>query len=82
FNDTEEWPNKLIYNPSFINSNNTITSSPLQKLNVEPNEPLKTELEEFINCINSRQGPLTDHREAVNVQTIMEMIEESVKHVR
>ena len=82
FNDTEEWPNKLIYNPSLINSNNTITSSPLQKLNVEPNEPLKTELEEFINCINSRQSPLTDHREAVNVQTVMEMIEESVKHVR
>jgi predicted dehydrogenase len=54
----------------------------VQKLNVEPNEPLKTELEEFINCINSRQSPLTDHREAVNVQTVMEMIEESVKHVR
>ena len=82
FNDTEDWPNKLGYNPSFINHDNTITTIPLQKINVEPNEPLKTELEEFIKCINSRESPLTDHREAVNVQTVMEMIEEKLKHVR
>ena len=82
FNDTEDWPNKLGYNPSFINHDNTITTIPLQKMNVEPNEPLKTELEEFIKCINSRESPLTDHREAVNVQTVMEMIEEKLKHVR
>ena len=82
FNDTEDWPNKLGYNPSFINHDNTITTIPLQKMNVEPNEPLKTELEEFIKCINSRKSPLTDHREAVNVQTVMEMIEEKLKHVR
>ena len=82
FNDIEDWPNKLSYNPSFINSNNTIASTPMQKVNVEPNEPLKTELEEFVNCINSRKSPLTDHREAVNVQTVMEMIEEKLKNVR
>jgi len=82
FNDTEDWPNKLGYNPSFINHDNTITTIPLQKMNVEPNEPLKTELEEFIKCINSKESPLTDHREAVNVQTVMEMIEEKLKHVR
>ena len=82
FNDTEDWPNKLGYNPSFINHDNTITTIPLQKMNVEPNEPLKTELEEFIKCINSRESPLTDHIEAVNVQTVMEMIEEKLKHVR
>ena len=82
FNDTEDWPNKLGYNPSFINHDNTITTIPLQKINVEPNEPLKTELEEFIKCVNSRESPLTDHREAVNVQTVMEMIEEKLKHVR
>jgi predicted dehydrogenase len=82
FNDTEDWPNKLCYNPSFINHNNTITTIPLQKMYVEPNEPLKTELEEFIKCINSRESPLTDHREAVNVQTVMEIIEEKLKHVR
>ena len=82
FNDTEDWPNKLGYNRSFINHDNTITTIPLQKMNVEPNEPLKTELEEFIKCINSRESPLTDHIEAVNVQTVMEMIEEKLKHVR
>jgi UDP-2-acetamido-3-amino-2,3-dideoxy-glucuronate N-acetyltransferase len=79
FNDTEDWPYKLVYNPSYINTDNTITSIPLKNINVVPNEPLKSELEEFINCIISRQSPLTDHKEAINVQTVMEMIEEKLK---
>jgi len=79
FSDTEDWPYKLVYNPSYINTDNTITSIPLKKINLVPNEPLKSELEEFINCINSRQSPLTDHKEAINVQTVMEMIEEKLK---
>jgi len=79
FNDTENWSNKLSYNPSFINPDNTITSFPLQNIYVEQNEPLKTELEEFINCIHYRKNPLTDHNEAINVQTVMEMIENKLK---
>ena len=79
FSDTENWPYKLVYNPSYINTDNSITSIPLKKISVVPNEPLKSELEEFINCINSRQSPLTDHKEAINVQTVMEMIEEKLK---
>ena len=79
FSDTEDWPYKLVYNPSYINADNTIASIPVKKISVVPNEPLKSELEEFINCINSRQSPLTDHKEAINVQTVMEMIEEKLK---
>ena len=79
FSDTEDWPYKLVYNPSYINADNTITSISVKKISVVPNEPLKSELEEFINCINSRQSPLTDHKEAINVQTVMEMIEEKLK---
>ena len=79
FSDTEDWPCKLVYNPSYINTDNTITSIPQKKINVVPNEPLKSELVEFINCIKSRQSPLTDHKEAINVQTVMEMIEEKLK---
>ena len=79
FSDTEDWPYKLGYNPSYINTDNTITSFPLKYMDVQPNEPLKSELEEFIKCISSRQSPLTDHREAINVQTVMEMIEEKLK---
>ena len=32
FNDTEDWPYKLVYNPSYINADNTITSIPQKKL--------------------------------------------------
>ena len=79
FSDTEDWPYKLCDNPSYINTDNTITALPIKYLDVQPNEPLKSELEEFIKCISSRQSPLTDHKEAINVQTVMEMIEEKLK---
>ena len=78
FSDTEDWPYKLVHNPSYINADNTITSIPVKKISVVPNEPLKSELKEFIKCIDSRQSPLTDHKEAINVQTVMEMIEEKL----
>ena len=41
-------------------------------------EPLKNELREFINSIQTRQNPLTDHNEALKVQTVMEMIDKKL----
>ena len=79
FNDTENWSNKLCYNPSTINSDNTINFVPLEKIKVKPNEPLRTELQEFINCIHTRKNPITDHLEAIKVQTVMEMIENKIR---
>ena len=75
FDDTRDWSNKLTFNPSIINEDNTINFYPLEKIKVNENEPLKNELREFINSIQTRQNPLTDHREALKVQTVMEMID-------
>ena len=79
FDDTQDWSKKLYYNPSTINSNNSINLLPIEKISLTKNEPLRNELEEFINCIQSRKKPLTDHLEAVNVQNVMQIIEEKLQ---
>ena len=79
FDDTQDWSKKLYYNPSTINSDNSINLQPIEKISVTKNEPLRNELEEFINCIHSRKKPLTDHLEAVNVQNVMQIIEEKLQ---
>ena len=79
FDDTQEWSKKLQYNPSTINSDNSINILPVEKIILKENEPLRNELEEFISCIQSRKKPLTDHLEAVNVQNIMQIIEEKLQ---
>ena len=78
FDDTKDWSNKLYFNPSTINPDNSIKIAKTEKISVNENEPLKNELEEFINSIKSRKSPLTDHEEAINVQIVMEMIEKKL----
>ena len=78
FDDTRDWSNKLTFNPAIINEDNTINFYPLEKIEVDENEPLKNELQEFINSIQTRQNPLTDHKEALKVQTVMEMIDKKL----
>ena len=78
FDDTKNWSEKLLYNPSFVTSKNLIVPSPLEKIKIQENEPLKSELQEFIDCIYSRKSPLTDHREAIKVQTVMDMIDKKI----
>ncbi len=78
FDDTKAWSEKLLYNPSIITSKNSIMSAPIEKIEIQENEPLKSELKEFIDCIYSRKSPLTDHKEAVKVQTVMDMIDKKI----
>ena len=78
FDDTKNWSEKLLYNPSFVTSKNTIESLPIEQIKIQEHEPLKSELKEFIDCIFSRKRPLTDHKEAVKVQTVMDMIDKKI----
>ena len=79
FDDTKTWSEKLLYNPSTVTSKNSIINAPIEIIKIQKNEPLKSELEEFVNCVYSRKSPLTDHREAVKVQTVMDMIDKKIK---
>ena len=78
FDDTKNWSDKLLYNPSFVTTKNTIKTLPIEKIKIQENEPLKSELKEFINCIYARKSPLTDHKEAVKVQTVIDMIDKKI----
>ena len=78
FDDTKDWSNKLYFNPSTVNPDNSIKIAKTEKISVNENEPLKNELDEFIDSIESRKSPLTDHKEAIKVQTVMEMIQKKL----
>ena len=78
FDDTKTWSEKLLYNPSFVTSKNEIEFLPIEKIKIQENEPLKSELKEFIDCVLSRKRPLTDDKEAVKVQTVMDMIDKKI----
>ena len=78
FDDTKDWSNKLYFNPSIINPDNSINRASIEKINVNENEPLKNELDEFISSIKSRKSPLTNHEEAIKVQIVMEMIQKKL----
>ena len=82
FDDTKAWSEKLIYNPSIVTSTNSIINAPIEKIQIQENEPLRSELKEFIDCVNSRKSPLTNHKEAVKVQTVIDMIEKKLKRIR
>ena len=78
FDDSKAWSEKLLYSQSIVTSKNSIINAPIEKVEIQENEPLKSELKEFINCLYSRKSPLTDHKEAVKVQTVMDMIEKKI----
>jgi UDP-2-acetamido-3-amino-2,3-dideoxy-glucuronate N-acetyltransferase len=78
FDDTKNWSEKLLFNPSFVTSKNSVVAAPMEKIKIKKNEPLKSELKEFIDCMYSRKSPLTDHEEAVKVQTVMDMIDKEI----
>ena len=78
FDDTKNWSEKLLYNPSFVTTKNTIMTLPIEKIKIQENEPLNSELKEFIDCVLSRKSPVTDHKEAVKVQTVIDMIDKKI----
>ena len=78
FDDTKTWSEKLQFNPSFVTSYNSIITAPTESINIQKNEPLNIELKEFLDCIYSRKSPLTDHNEAVKVQTVIDMIDKKI----
>ena len=78
FDDTKSWSEKLLYNPSIVASKNCIIKAPIEKIEIQENEPLKSELKEFIDCVLSQKKPLTDDKEAVKVQIVMDMIDKKI----
>ena len=47
FDDTKDWKNKLIFNPSYLNKKNDIVYKPQVPITVKEEEPLKKKLNLF-----------------------------------
>ena len=79
FDDTKDWPDKLIVNPSYLNKEKKIIYSPEKTIAILDEEPLKKEIEEFLRCIENTHKPTTDINEAVNVQVVLDMIDKELR---
>jgi len=79
FDDTKDWPNKLIINPSYLNKEKKIIYKPEKAMAVLNEEPLKKEIETFLQCIKKSHKPITDIDEAINVQVVLDMIDKELK---
>ena len=79
FDDTKDWPNKLIINPSYLNKEKKIIFKPEKAIEVSNEEPLKKEIETFLQCVKKNHKPITDIDEAINVQVVLDMIEKELR---
>ena len=79
FDDTKDWKEKLYINHSKINDSLDILKGDIKFINIEAEQPLKKELENFLNCINEKIQPLTNYKEALMVQKVMSMIEKNIR---
>ena len=75
FDDTRDWKNKLIFNPSYLNKKNDVVYKPNISIAVQEEEPLKKEIESFLKCVEYNETPITNIKEAINVQIVLDMIE-------
>ncbi len=79
FDDTKDWPNKLIINPSYINKEKKIIYKSERAIPIVNEEPLKKEVETFLKCTEKSYKPITNIDEGVNVQIVLDMIEKKLK---
>ncbi len=82
FEDTQPWEKKIAL---YSHSVEWKMGMPIPKkadaeyVNIEPSEPLKAECQHFLECINTRQPPITDGKEGLNVLNVLEKAQKSLK---
>ena len=79
FDDTKDWPDKLIINPSYLNKEKIMIYKSERAIPVINEEPLKKEVETFLKCVEKSYKPITNIDEGVNVQIVLDMIEKKLK---
>ena len=79
FDDTKDWPNKLVLNPSYLNKEKKIIYKPEKTIPIVNEEPLKKEVETFLKCVERTHKPITNIDEGINVQIVLDMIDKKLK---
>jgi len=79
FDDTAE--NKLVLYPHKVEWKNRIPTAVKAKgenVSLETREPLKSECQHFLDCVRTRNTPLTDGREGLRVLTVLDACQKSL----
>ena len=79
FDDVKDWPEKLMFNPSLVDTNNKVNHKSEIAFHVTKHEPLRQEIEAFLKCVANNETPITEIQEALNVQIVFNMIEKKLK---
>jgi UDP-2-acetamido-3-amino-2,3-dideoxy-glucuronate N-acetyltransferase len=81
FDDTKDWPEKLLLYPHQINWQNNIpvpTKAEPEQVAITPEEPLRKECEHFLDCMTNGVQPRTDGIEGLQVLKILNASQRSL----
>ncbi|MEZ5696738.1 MAG: Gfo/Idh/MocA family oxidoreductase [Sphingomonadaceae bacterium] len=82
FDDTRAWPEKLFlcdYSVDRTRSPSNLVRGEERFLEVTPGEPLKLEMQHFIDCIEKRRDPVTHGAEALRVLRVLQAAQGSLE---
>ena len=83
FDDSQPWESKLQlypYPPEWIDGLPKPCQSQMQTIALAPSEPLKKQIEHFLECITHKTTPITDAQEAIRVLEVLLAAKHSIKH--
>ncbi len=81
FNDTLAWDEKLTLYPHTIDWHDGVPVPEKKeaiKVDVPAKEPLRTECEHFLECIKTRERPITDADEGIRVLSVLKASQDSL----
>ena len=74
FDDTQAWADKLLLYPHKINWENNVPvpdKADAERPQIQSDEPLKVECQQFLSCISEGCSPITDGREGLRVLRVL-----------
>ena len=79
FDDSQDWHSKLMFYPMPLpKAGHDITSGDAIPMPLEPSEPLKNEMQVFVNMVATNTPPPTDITEALYVQKLLARMQASI----
>lgn len=81
FDDTKPWAEKLLLYPHQINWENNLPvpdKAEAESVDIPESEPLSSECQHFLECMNSGRQPLTDGREGLAVLRVLNLAQRSL----
>jgi UDP-2-acetamido-3-amino-2,3-dideoxy-glucuronate N-acetyltransferase len=81
FDDTLDWPDKLLIYPHHVEWMNGIpvpAKSDPERVDIPNEEPLRSECAHFLDCISNGHAPLTDGLEGLRVLNVLKASQQSL----